>query len=85
MIDVVILFFILGLTVGLLRSELKLPAALYDSLTLVLLLTIGLKGGEGLAKQALGSLLLQLGMVILLGGCTDPYCLRHPARRWKAW
>lgn len=67
MIDVVILFFILGLTAGLLRSELKLPAALYDSLTLVLLLTIGLKGGEGLAKQALGPLLPQLGLVILLG------------------
>ena len=67
MIDVVILFFILGLTAGLLRSELKLPAALYDSLTLVLLLTIGLKGGEGLAKQALWPLLPQLGTVILLG------------------
>lgn len=67
MIDVVILFFILGLAAGLLRSELKLPSALYDSLTLVLLLTIGLKGGEGLAKQALLPLLPQLGMVILLG------------------
>lgn len=67
MIDVVILFFILGLTAGLLRSELKLPAALYETLTLVLLLAIGLKGGEGLAKQALMPLLPQLGMVIVLG------------------
>lgn len=67
MIDVVILFFILGLTAGLVRSDLKLPAALYESLSLVLLLTIGLKGGEGLAKQALGPLLPQLGGVILLG------------------
>ena len=67
MIDVVILFFILGLVAGLLRSELKLPAALYDSLTLVLLLTIGLKGGEGLATRPLGPLLPQLGAVILLG------------------
>lgn len=67
MIDVVILFFIFGLAAGLLRSELKLPAALYDTLTLVLLLTIGLKGGEGLSKQALAPLLPQLGMVILLG------------------
>lgn len=67
MIDVVILFFIFGLTAGLMRSELKLPASLYDSLSLVLLLTIGLKGGEGLAKQALIPLLPQLGAVILLG------------------
>jgi uncharacterized protein len=67
MIDVVILFFMLGLLAGLARSELKLPAALYESLSLVLLLTIGLKGGEGLAKQAIGPLLPQLGLVILLG------------------
>ncbi|MBA3056930.1 MAG: sodium-dependent bicarbonate transport family permease [Gammaproteobacteria bacterium] len=67
MIDVVVLFFLFGLAAGLLRSELKLPAALYDSLSVFLLLAIGLKGGEGLAKQALGPLLPQLGAVILLG------------------
>ncbi len=67
MIDVVILFFILGLAAGLLRSELRLPAALYETLSLVLLLAIGLKGGEGLAKQALAPLIPQLGIVMLLG------------------
>ena len=67
MIDVVVLFFLFGLAAGLARSELKLPAALYDSLSVILLLTIGLKGGEGLAQQALGPLLPQLGAVILLG------------------
>ena len=67
MIDVVVLFFLLGLAAGLARSELSLPAALYDSLSVFLMLTIGLKGGEGLAKQALGPLLPQLGAVILLG------------------
>jgi hypothetical protein len=67
LIDVVVLFFLLGLFAGLTRSELKLPGALYDSLSLILLLAIGLKGGEGLAKQALAPLLPQLGAVILLG------------------
>lgn len=67
MIDVVVLFFLLGLFAGLARSELKLPGALYDSLSLILLLAIGLKGGEGLAKQMLAPLLPQLGAVILLG------------------
>jgi uncharacterized protein len=67
MVDVVILFFIFGLTAGLLRADLKLPSALYESLSLVLLLTIGLKGGEGLAQQALKPLLPQLGLVMLLG------------------
>lgn len=67
MIDVVILFFLLGLAAGLARSDLKLPSALYDSLSLFLLLAIGLKGGEGLAQQPLGPLLPQLLAVILLG------------------
>lgn len=67
MIDVVVLFFLFGLAAGLARSDLKLPAALYDSLSVFLLLAIGLKGGEGLAKQALAALAPQLGTVILLG------------------
>ncbi|MBS3935092.1 MAG: sodium-dependent bicarbonate transport family permease [Sulfuritalea sp.] len=65
-LDPVILFFLFGLAAGLLRSELKLPAALYDSLSIVLLLAIGLKGGEGLAQQALLPLLPQIGAVIVL-------------------
>lgn len=67
MIDVVVLFFLLGLLAGLAHSELKLPPQLYDSLSLVLLLAIGLKGGEGLAQQPLLPLLPQFGAVILLG------------------
>lgn len=67
MIDVVVLFFLFGLAAGLARSELKLPSSLYETLTVFLLLAIGLKGGEGLAQQALGPVLPQLGAVILLG------------------
>ena len=67
MLDVVVLFFLLGLLAGFTKSGLKLPAALYDSLSLVLLLTIGLKGGEGLAQQEILPLLPQLGAVIVLG------------------
>lgn len=65
--DVVVLFFLFGLAAGLARSELKLPSALYDSLSVFLLLAIGLKGGQGLAQQALAPLLPQLGAVIVLG------------------
>ena len=67
MLDVVVLFFLFGLAAGLLRSELKLPATLYDTLSLFLLLAIGLKGGEGLAQQPLGPLAPQLVAVIALG------------------
>ncbi len=49
--DAVVLFFILGLAAGLAKSDLKLPAALYDALSIYLLLAIGLKGGMELAKQ----------------------------------
>ncbi len=87
MIDVVILFFVFGLTAGLLRADLKLPSALYESLSLVLLLTIGLKGGEGLAQQALKPLLPQLGLVMLLGvvlTCIAYAVLRYAGQLSKA-
>ena len=67
MLDVVVLFFLFGLLAGLVRSELKLPPALYDTLSLFLLLALGLKGGVGLAQQSLQPLLPQLALVILLG------------------
>ncbi|QBC44625.1 sodium-dependent bicarbonate transport family permease [Iodobacter fluviatilis] len=67
MIDVVVMFFLLGLAAGLMRSDLKLPAALYESLAVFLLLAIGLKGGLGLAQQPILPLLPQLALVISLG------------------
>lgn len=67
MIDVVVLFFLFGLAAGLVRSELKLPGALYESLSVFLLLAIGLKGGQGLAEQPLGPLAPQLLAVVVLG------------------
>lgn len=65
--DPVILFFLLGLLAGLLRSELRLPAALYDFVTILLLLTIGLKGGVELAKQPFAVLLPQMVAVVGMG------------------
>ena len=50
-LDPVILFFLLGLLAGLVRAELRLPAAIYDFLSMLLLLTIGLKG-EHLSEMA---------------------------------
>lgn len=67
MMDVVVLFFLFGLAAGLLRSELKLPVALYESLSVFLLVAIGLKGGQGLASQPLAPLLPQLLAVVVLG------------------
>ena len=69
-LDPVVLFFVFGVLAGLLKSELKLPAALYETLSILLLLAIGLHGGVELAAQAsaqlLGQSLLILGMGMLL-------------------
>ena len=67
MIDPIVLFFLLGLVAGLLRSELRLPAAIYEFVSIVLLLAIGLKGGIELAKQPIGSLLPQMISVVAMG------------------
>lgn len=66
-LDPVVLFFLLGLAAGLARSELKLPAALYEALSVYLLIAIGLKGGVALAKYASPAILGQVLAVIALG------------------
>lgn len=67
MLDPVVLFFVLGLAAGLLRAELRLPGAIYDFLSMLLLLTIGLKGGVELAEVSLWQLLPKLLGVLLMG------------------
>ena len=66
-IDPIILFFLLGLIAGLARAELRLPAAIYDFVSILLLLAIGLKGGIELAKQPFGALLPQILAVLVMG------------------
>ena len=66
-IDPVVLFFVFGLFAGLVKSELKLPPALYETLSIVLLLAIGLHGGVELAEQASAALLGQSLLVLALG------------------
>lgn len=65
--DPVVLFFVLGLVAGLLRAELRLPPAIYELLTVLLLLAIGLKGGVELSQQSLGALAPQVVAVVAMG------------------
>ena len=67
MIDVVVLFFLLGICAKLFKSDLRLPEALYETLSIYLLLAIGLKGGIEMSKQSLGVLLPQVAACIALG------------------
>lgn len=67
MIDVVVLFFLLGLLARLGKSDLRLPEAVYELLSIYLLLAIGLKGGVELSKHALVDLLPQVAGTMALG------------------
>ncbi len=62
----VILFFILGLLAGIIRSDLKIPGVLYESISIFLLLAIGLKGGIELAKVPVASLAGPALIVVLV-------------------
>ncbi|MDJ0748446.1 MAG: sodium-dependent bicarbonate transport family permease [Woeseiaceae bacterium] len=77
--DPVIWFFALGLVAGLAKSDLRMPPAIYDLLSMVLLLTIGLKGGVELAKSPFGGLLPQM-LAVLAIGFLVPFIL-YPAAR----
>ena len=65
--DVVVFFFLLGLFARVVKSDLRLPEALYETLTLYLLLAIGLKGGLELSRQAVGVLAPQVLVLMGLG------------------
>ena len=64
--DVVILFFILGIFARLVGSDLRLPEALYETLSIYLLLAIGLKGGIELSQQPIASLAPEILAAALL-------------------
>lgn len=65
--DIVIAFFALGLLAGLLKSDLKVPTAVYETLSMLLMLTLGLKGGLALHGRADLSAALDLVLIAALG------------------
>ena len=66
-IDVVVLFFVLGVVARMAKSDLRLPEALHETLSIYLLLAIGLKGGIELSRQPLAMLGPQVLACALLG------------------
>lgn len=65
--DPIVLFFLLGVIAGVVKSDLKMPSALYEALSIFLLLAIGLKGGVELSKYNILALLPSSFIVILVG------------------
>ena len=55
-LDPVTLFFVIGLAGGILKGDLRLPDAVYQLISIYLLLAIGLKGGIELSAASLGQL-----------------------------
>ncbi|WP_018146096.1 MULTISPECIES: sodium-dependent bicarbonate transport family permease [unclassified Thioalkalivibrio] len=78
--DPVVLFFLLGAIAGLAKSDLKIPMAIYEALSIYLLLAIGLMGGVKLAESELVPLLLP-GLAVLAVGSLIPL-IAFPVLRW---
>jgi len=67
MIDAVPFFFALGAVASLVKSGLRLPAAVFETLSIYLLLAIGLKGGVEIARAESVTLWRDAGLAIALG------------------
>ncbi len=65
--DIVIAFFLFGLVAGLVKSDLKVPQSIYETLSILLMLVLGLKGGMALHGQAHSGMLTDLLVVATLG------------------
>jgi hypothetical protein len=79
-IDPVVLFFLLGVLAGVMRSDLRLPGAVYEFVSIVLLLAIGLKGGVELAREPVEGLALAVAAILVMG-LTLPL-VAYPVLRW---
>ncbi len=62
-----IMFFALGFFAQIIRSDLKIPTELTKSITVYLLISIGIHGGTALAHQNFSSALPAIGVAITLG------------------
>ncbi len=65
--DIIVMFFLLGVLAGSLKSDLEIPKAAYDILSLLLMLTIGLKGGMALHGNLHWGLIPEILAVMSLG------------------
>ncbi|HWS74180.1 MAG TPA: sodium-dependent bicarbonate transport family permease [Quisquiliibacterium sp.] len=85
--DPVVLFFVLGIVARLARSDLRLPEPLYETLSIYLLLAIGLKGGIELARQPVAAILPMAVVAVLLSAAIPLLLfplLRGPGRLARA-
>lgn len=78
--DVIIALFALGLIAGLLQSDLKISRGTYETIAILLMFAIGLKGGLALHGNWHNGLVVSF-ITVLLVGCLVPLVL-FPLLRW---
>jgi hypothetical protein len=69
-----VLAFALGALATLVKSDLKVPDALYDGLAIYLLLAIGLKGGVALSEASLREVAAPALVTLALGAAIPVWC-----------
>ncbi|MFU8784430.1 sodium-dependent bicarbonate transport family permease [Aliidiomarina sp.] len=70
--DIVVAFFALGLISGLVKSDLKMPGQIYEILTILLMLSIGIKGGLALHSNGDTIIWSNLLLIMALGFLLPP-------------
>lgn len=76
----IVLAFVLGIIAALVRSDLELPPALYNALSIYLLFAIGLKGGAELSETPLDTF-IGPALVTLFLGIVTPIIAYNVLRR----
>lgn len=72
--DVIIMLFALGLIAGLIQSDLKISRGTYETIAILLMFAIGLKGGLALHGNWRPGLLIDFGAIVVVG-CLIPLFL----------
>jgi uncharacterized protein len=67
LLDPVVLFFALGVFAALMKSDLKVPGSFYQTLSIYLLLSIGIKGGIELSHNSFSQIVAPSAGTLLLG------------------
>ncbi|MGK0187344.1 MAG: hypothetical protein ACI9R3_003131, partial [Verrucomicrobiales bacterium] len=70
LVSPIVLAFLLGMIARWVKSDLEIPDALYQGLSIYLLLAIGLKGGVALSQTTLNVLVLPVLVTLILGVVT---------------
>ena len=81
--DIVVAFFLLGILAGLAKSDLVVPKAAYDTLSILLMLTLGIKGGLALHGQVSWELAAEAVVLILIGAAIPLALYPLPLHHWR--